>query len=264
VGKARERVSDALAQTRVLHIGGTAAGTGMNADPRYAPLMVAKLGELTGVPFSAAPDLVQATMSLDDFVAFSAALRGAALSLIQVANDLRLLSSGPRTGIAEIALPAVQPGSSIMPGKVNPVMAELLDMVCFHVVGADSAVALAAQAGQLEINVMTPLVAFELLFSLEILTHAVQAFTQRCVVGIVADEEQCRRWGERSLGLATALNPSIGYEAAAEVAKEAYQTGKAVPEVVLEKGILTAAELADRLDPAELTAPRPLPRDERD
>lgn len=264
VGKARERVSDALAQTRVLHIGGTAAGTGMNADPRYAPLMVAKLGELTGVPFSAAPDLVQATMSLDDFVAFSAALRGAALSLIQVANDLRLLSSGPRTGIAEIALPAVQPGSSIMPGKVNPVMAELLDMVCFHVVGADSAVALAAQAGQLEINVMTPLVAFELLFSLEILTHAVQAFTQRCVVGIVADEEQCRRWGERSLGLATALNPSIGYEAAAEVAKEAHQTGKAVPEVVLEKGILTAAELADRLDPAELTAPRPLPRDERD
>ena len=166
VGKARERLAAALEQTRALHIGGTAAGTGLNTDPRYAGLMVATLSELAGVPLRAADDLVQATQSLDDFVAFSGALRGAALSLIQIANDLRLLSSGPRTGLAEITLPPVQPGSSIMPGKVNPVMAEMLDMVCFHVVGSDAAVALAAQAGQLEINVMTPLVAFELLFSL--------------------------------------------------------------------------------------------------
>jgi aspartate ammonia-lyase len=193
-------------------------------------------------------------------VAFSGALRGAALSLIQVANDLRLLSSGPRTGIAEITLPAVQPGSSIMPGKVNPVMAEMLDMVCFHVIGADAAVALAGQAGQFEINVMTPLVAFELLFSLQVLSAAVVVFTERCVRGIAADEAQCRRWGEQSLGLATALNPSIGYEAAAEVAKEAYRSGKSVPEVVLERGILSADELAERLDPAALTQPRPLPK----
>jgi aspartate ammonia-lyase len=258
VGKARDRLGSALEETRALHIGGTAAGTGLNTDPRYAGLMVATLSELAGVPLRAAADLVQATQSLDDFVALSAALRGAALSLIQIANDLRLLSSGPRTGIAEITLPLVQPGSSIMPGKVNPVMAEMLDMVCFHVVGSDAAVALAAQAGQLEINVMTPLVAFELLFSVQVLTAAVVVFTERCVRGIEADEENCRRWGERSLGLATALNPVIGYEAAAEVAKEAHRTGRSVPEVVLEHGILTADELSEQLDPASLTQPRPL------
>jgi aspartate ammonia-lyase len=259
--RARQRMERGLEDTRALHIGGTAAGTGLNTDPRYADMMIDRLSELAGVPFVAAEDLVQATMSLDDFVAFSASLRGVALSLIQLANDLRLLSSGPRTGIAEITLPAVQPGSSIMPGKVNPVMAEMLDMVCFHVVGADAAVALAGQAGQFEINVMTPLVAFEVLFSLHILTAAVRAFTERCVRGIVADEENCRRWGERSLGLATALNPYIGYEAAAEVAKEAYRTGKTVAELVLEKGILSEEELAERLDPASLTQPRPLPGD---
>jgi aspartate ammonia-lyase len=258
VGKARARVAAALEQTRALHIGGTAAGTGLNTDPRYAALMVARLSELAGVPLRAVDDLVQATQSLDDFVAFSGALRGAALSLIQVANDLRLLSSGPRTGLAEITLPPVQPGSSIMPGKVNPVMAEMLDMVCFHVIGADAAVALAGQAGQLEINVMTPLVAFELLFALQVLGAAVTAFTERCVRGITANEDNCRRWGERSLGLATALNPVIGYEAAAEVAKEANRSGKSVPEVVLERGILSADELARRLDPASLTQPRPL------
>jgi aspartate ammonia-lyase len=257
VGKARRRVELALDDTRALHIGGTAAGTGLNADPRFAPAMVTRLSELCGVPFRPAADLVQATQSLDDFVAFSAALRAAALSLIQIANDLRLLSSGPRTGLAEITLPAVQPGSSIMPGKVNPVMAEMLDMVCFHVVGADTAVALAGQAGQFEINVMTPVVAWELLFSLQLLGNAVRVFTDRCVSGIAADEEQCRMWGERSLGLATALNPFIGYEAAAEVAKEAYRSGRTVPEVVLEKGILSEQELAERLDPAGLTQPRP-------
>jgi aspartate ammonia-lyase len=263
VRKARRRVERALEDTRALHIGGTAAGTGLNTDPRYAGSMVDRLSELGGVPFRAADDLVQATMSFDDFVGLSAALRGAALSLIQIANDLRLLSSGPRTGIAEITLPPVQPGSSIMPGKVNPVMAEMLDMVCFHVVGADATVALAGQAGQFEINVMTPLVAFELLFSLQVLAAAVRVFTERCVRGIVADEENCRRWGERSLGLATALNPFIGYEAAAEVAKDAYLTGETVAEVVLEKGILSEKELAERLDPASLTQPRPLPGDER-
>ena len=256
VRKARQRVEQALEESRALHIGGTAAGTGLNTDPRYAGQMVDRLSELAGVPFHAADDLVQATMSLDDLVAFSASLRGAALSLIQVANDLRLLSSGPRTGIAEITLPPVQPGSSIMPGKVNPVMAEMLDMVCFHVVGADAAVAMAAQAGQFEINVMTPLVAFELLFSLRVLTNAVEAFTERCVRGITADEEMCRFWSDRSLGLVTALNPRIGYEAAAELAKEAYRTGKPVRDLVLEKGILTPEQLDAELDPAKLTEPR--------
>jgi aspartate ammonia-lyase len=256
VRKARERVETALYETRAVHIGGTAAGTGLNTDARYAARMVATLSELSGVPLRAAGDLVQATQSLDDFVAFSASLRGAALSLAQLANDLRLLSSGPRTGIAEITLPPVQPGSSIMPGKVNPVIAEMLDMVCFHVVGADAAVALAGQAGQFEINVMTPLVAFELLFSLQVLTNAVDVFTTRCVKGIEADEEMCRFWSDRSLGLATALNPRIGYEAAAEVAKEANRTGKSVRDLVLEKGILTAAELDVELDPAKLTEPR--------
>ena len=255
VRKARGRVELALAEARALSIGGTAAGTGLNAHPQFGALMVERLSVLTGMEFTAAPDRIQATMSLDDLVALSAALRGTALSLIQIANDLRLLSSGPRTGLAEIVLPAVQPGSSIMPGKVNPVMAEMLDMVCFHVVGADAAVAMAGQAGQLEINVMTPLVAWELLFSLEILANGVAAFTDRCVSGIVADEEQCRHWSERSLGLATALNPTIGYEQAAEVAKEAFASGKTVPEVVLERGILSADELVEKLDPAALTEP---------
>jgi aspartate ammonia-lyase len=256
VRKARERVEQGLDATRALHIGGTAAGTGLNTPAGYAPAMIAKLSELTGVALRPADDLVQATQSLDDFVALSASLRGAALSLVQIANDLRLLSSGPRTGIAEIALPPVQPGSSIMPGKVNPVLAEMLDMVCFHVVGADAAVALAGQAGQFEINVMTPLVAFELLFSLQVLTNAVEAFTERCVKGITADEEMCRFWSDRSLGLVTALNPRIGYEAAAELAKEAYRTGKPVRDLVLEKGILTPEELDAELDPAKLTEPR--------
>jgi len=263
VRKARTRVETSLDETRALHIGGTAAGTGLNTDARYAARMITTLSELSGVSLRAADDLVQATQSLDDFVAFSASLRGAALSLIQIANDLRLLSSGPRTGLAEITLPAVQPGSSIMPGKVNPVMAEMLDMACFHVVGADGAVALAGQAGQLEINVMTPLVAFELLFSLQVLGSAVEAFTEKCVEGIEADEEMCRFWSDRSLGLATALNPRIGYEAAAEVAKEARRSGKSVREIVLEKGILTAAELDDELDPAKLTEPRRALDDER-
>ena len=264
VRKVRERVENALHETRALHIGGTAAGTGLNTDARYAARMVATLSELSGAPFRAADDLVQATQSLDDFVAFSASLRGAALSLIQVANDVRLLSSGPRTGVAEITLPAVQPGSSIMPGKVNPVMAEMLDMACFHVVGADTAVALAGQAGQLELNVMTPLVAFELLFSLQLLTNAVDAFTERCVKGIAADEEMCSFWSDRSLGLATALNPRIGYEAAAEVAREAQSGGKSVREVVLEKGILTEDELAEELDPSKLTESHRPPDDRRD
>jgi aspartate ammonia-lyase len=262
VGKARKRVDRALDDTRALSIGGTAAGTGLNADRRFAGLMVERLSSLGGVRFRRAADLVQATQSLDDFVAFSAALRAAALSLIQIANDLRLLSSGPRTGLAEITLPAVQPGSSIMPGKVNPVMAEMLDMACFHVVGADAAIALAAQAGQLELNVMTPLVAYELLFALEVLANALAAFTDRCVSGIEANEEQCRLWAERSLGLATALNPLIGYEKAAEVTTEAFRSGKTVREVVRDQGILTEAELAEWLDPAALTEPRP-PADEK-
>jgi len=262
VGKARGRVESALLETRALHIGGTAAGTGLNTDPRYAARMVTTLSELSGVPLRAADDLVQATQSLDDFVAFSASLRGAALSLIQIANDLRLLSSGPRTGIAEITLPAVQPGSSIMPAKVNPVLAEMVAMVCFHVIGADTAVALAGQAGQLEINVMTPLVAFELLFSLQVLANAVDVFTERCVKGIAADEAMCRFWSDRSLGLVTALVPRIGYEAAAELANEAQRSGTPVRELVLERGILTEAELAAELDPAKLTEPRCPPEGE--
>jgi aspartate ammonia-lyase len=259
VDKARARIVLALDDTRALHIGGTAIGTGLNADPRFGPAMITELSRLTGQPFRPAENLIQATQSLDDFVAFSAALRGAALSLIQVANDLRLLSSGPRTGLAEITLPAVQPGSSIMPGKVNPVMAEMLDMACFHIVGADAAVALAAQAGQLEINVMTPLVAWELLFGVQLLTNGLRVFTDRCVVGIAANEQNCRYWGERSLGLATALNPYIGYEAAAEVAKEALASGKTVSELVVAKGILSEQQLAERLDAAALTEPRTQP-----
>jgi aspartate ammonia-lyase len=228
-------------------------GTGLNTHPEYRHLVTAALAEITGEPLTPASDPFDAMQSMRPFAALSAALRTLALDLTRIANDLRLLASGPRTGLAEVSLPSVQPGSSIMPGKVNPVMAEALNMVCFQVIGHDLTIAMAAQAGQLELNVMMPVIAHTLFQSLTILARGIAAFTARCVAGIRVDAERCRRYAEETLALATALTPRIGYDRAAALAKEAWATGRPVREVAAAQGILTPAELAEILDPQRLT-----------
>jgi aspartate ammonia-lyase len=223
-----------------LGIGGNAIGTGINTQPGFPQKMAEALAEETGFALRSGENRIELCQNTDAFVMLSAALRTLALDLTRIANDLRLLASGPNTGLAEIALPAVQPGSSIMPGKVNPVMAEMLNMVCYQVVGNDTVIALASQAGQLELNVMMPVMAHNLNQSLTILTNAITLFAERCVAGITANAERCRAYLERSMGLATVLNPLIGYIAAARVVKRAEAEGKSIKEVVLEEGLLTA------------------------
>ena len=238
-----------------LNLGGTAVGTGLNADPRYVKLAVENLSKYTGFKFRVARNYASLMQSMADFVTFSAALRTLSVDLTKVANDLRLMSSGPATGIGEIVLPAVQPGSSIMPGKINPSIAEMLNMVCFEVIGKDVTIMMAAQASQLELNVMMPVIAYDLTQSLMILTNAVRVFNERLVKGIKANEERCTALLEKSAGVALALNPFIGYEKAAEVAKEALARGVPLREVVLEKGLLSAHQLDEILDPFAMTTP---------
>ncbi len=244
---------------RRLGLGGSAVGTGLNTAVGYREQVAAELnralGERVGVELVPADDYFEAMQSLRPAVALSGALRNLALDLGRIANDFRLLASGPTTGFAELILPAVQPGSSIMPGKVNPVMAEMLNMVCYAVIGHDATVAGCAGAGQMELNVMMPALAYHLTESLTILTNAVVAFTDKCVRGLDADRTRARRYAEGSLGLATALNTHIGYAKAAEVAKEALTTGLTLPEIVLAKGFLTEAELADVLKLRDMTEP---------
>ncbi|MBI5599801.1 MAG: aspartate ammonia-lyase [Deltaproteobacteria bacterium] len=254
VGKCGERLLNAAGGLKTLSIGGTAAGTGMNAHPRYRRMMIRSLAEITGIRgLRPSPDMVEATSSMAGFTEFSGALKVSAIELIRISNDIRLLSSGPRTGLSEITLPAIQPGSSIMPGKVNPVMAEMLGMVCFQVIGNDTAVTMAAQAGQLELNVMTPVINYNILQSTGILTNAVKAFTGRCVRGIKADRKKCRAYFEKSVGIAAVLNPYIGYEKAALVAKEALAKGLTIREVILQRRILSKKKLDGILDPMKVT-----------
>ena len=238
-----------------LGIGGTAVGTGLNAEARYIDLVVGELAVETGLQLRRTADLVETTQNMDPFVALSSSLKGLAVNLVRIANDLRLLSSGPRTGFNEINLPAMQPGSSIMPGKVNPVMAEVTDMVAFQVIGADTAITLAAQAGQLELNVMMPLIAFNILFALEILKNSVQRFAESCILGITANEARCKGYLEASVGLATVLAPYVGYAAAADVAKESMQSGRSIKEIVISRKLLSPEKLAEILDPYPLTNP---------
>ncbi|HDK82418.1 MAG TPA: aspartate ammonia-lyase, partial [Nitrospirae bacterium] len=245
-----QKASDSLMG---LPIGGNAAGTGINAHPGFRSSVIREIRKITGVKFRSSGNLFEGIQNVNPALEMSSCLRGVSVTLIKIANDIRLLSSGPRTGFAEITLPAVQPGSSIMPGKVNPVMAEMLNMVCFQVMGNDTAVAYAAQASQLELNVMMPLIAYNLLFSIEILKNGVRAFTAKCVKGIKADAGRCRELAEATLALATALNPVIGYSKAAEVAREAYRTGRTVQQVVVGKGILREKEAKRLLDPMRLT-----------
>ncbi|MGH9377685.1 MAG: aspartate ammonia-lyase [Terriglobia bacterium] len=240
---------------RPLGIGGSATGTGLNVHPRFSRLVVGRLKELTGLRLYVAPDLRAAMQSQLPLAAVSGALRNLALELIRISNDLRLLSSGPFTGLGEITLPALQPGSSIMPGKVNPVMAELLDMVAFQVMGCDTVVALAVQAGQLELNVMMPAMVWNLLHATEILKNACRVVAGRCVLGIQANREVCERYAYRTPGLATALNPVLGYDLAARVVKNALASGKSIAEVCLEEKLLTRKELDYLLNPRRMTEP---------
>ena len=251
----REGIDRALPGLRELGIGGTAVGTGLNAEEAFIDRIVELLSEETGEGLRRSTNLIERMQNMDPFVALSSALKGCAVNLIRIANDLRLLSSGPRTGLGEITLPAMQPGSSIMPGKVNPVMAEVTNMVSFQVMGADLTVALAAQAGQLELNVMMPVIAYNILFSLEILKNCLHQFTVCCVAGIGANEARCRNFLDQSVGLATVLAPSIGYAAAAEVAKESAGSGRSIREVILARGILSEEALDRVLAPYPLTSP---------
>ena len=252
---AAARVRDGLPELSLLGIGGTAVGTGLNAHPRFRALVVAELERLTAVPLTPAPNPFYAMQSLAPFVALSGALRVAALELLRIGGDVRLLGSGPNTGLGELRLPPVQPGSSIMPGKVNPSMAEMLAMVSYQVIGLDAAIAGAASGGQLELNVMMPLVAFDLCHALEILAAAVRAFDRRCARGLEADPGRARRFAERTVSLATALAPRLGYARAAEIVKASVASGRSIVDLAVELGGLSPAEARRLLDPAKLTAP---------
>jgi aspartate ammonia-lyase len=244
VRRARGLLADAAKELRVLGLGGTATGTGINTPRGYRHAVIAHLRTLTGLDLTSAEDLREAMQSQLAIAAVSGALRNLALELTRIANDLRLLASGPHTGLAEIVLPSVQPGSSIMPGKVNPSMLECLNQICFHVIGADTAVAFAVQAGQLELNVMMPLMAFEVLFSIEILKNFLPVVTAKCIRGIEADVARNEAYYISSPSLATALNPLIGYARAAEIAKESAKSGTPIPELLRQKQLLSEEEIA--------------------
>ncbi|MFY8352315.1 aspartate ammonia-lyase [Pseudoalteromonas sp. SSM20] len=238
-----------------VNLGGTAVGTGINTHKDYAELAIKELANLTDIPFEKAEDLIEASSDMGDFVIYSSALKRLALKLSKIANDLRLLSMGPRAGISEINLPAKQPGSSIMPGKVNPVIPEAVSQVAYQVVGLDCAISMAAEAGQLQLNAMEPLIALNLMDAISLLTNACDMFEQHCVSGITANQQRCKDLLDNSLALVTALNPFIGYEAATKIAKDALLSGASVKELVIQQGILNELELSNILKPEKLTQP---------
>ncbi len=242
------RYQRVLEDVKTLGLGGTAIGTGLNAHPEYRFLAAKELSKALKIEVTIAEDLFAVMQSMSPFVAMSGVLRNLSLDLVKICNDIRLLASGPNTGFAEIELPACQPGSSIMPAKVNPVMPEMLTMICFQVMGNDQSIAYCSQAGQLELNVMMPLIAFDLMSSLKILENGLRIFTKRCVDGITANEEQCRHFAERSAALVTALNTSIGYMKAAAVGKEVLSKRKSIREVVLSQKLMSEKDLDKALD----------------
>jgi aspartate ammonia-lyase len=255
VRRHQQKLEEAAEWLRELNIGGTAVGTGINAETEYPELIVKELERISGLELRPGQDLVQLMQSMGDIATLSGALRAYVLDVNKIANDIRLLASGPRTGLAEIVLPPVQPGSSIMPGKVNPSIAEMVNQVCYQALGLDTTVALAAEAGQLELNVMMPVMAHNIIFALLIVGNASAVLAERCVDGIEADEAQCAYWLERSPALVTALAPKIGYAEAAKLAKEAIATGLTVKELVMKKRILEGKELEEVLDLRAMTEP---------
>ena len=248
-----QRIKTAAKDLHSLGLGGSATGTGLNTHPQYRFRVAELLSEFIEQPLQSAPNLMAAMQSMSPFVSVSSSLRNLAQDLIKISHDLRLMDSGPQTGFKEIQLPAVQPGSSIMPGKYNPVMAEMTSMVCFQVMGYDTAIAFAAQAGQLELNVMMPLIAYDLIHSIEILGNTIDSLTQRCLAGITARRDRCLAYAEGSLALVTALNTHIGYLKAADVAKKSLETGKSIRAIVLEEGLMNEEQLSAVLDLAKMS-----------
>ncbi len=259
LGEDVERLREVAVLTREINMGATAIGTGINTDPRYAPLVREKLSEVSGLRLVTSPDLVEATPDTGAFVQLSGVLKRIAVKMSKICNDLRLLSSGPRAGLAEINLPPMQPGSSIMPGKVNPVIPEVVNQVCYQVVGNDLTVTMAAEAGQLQLNVFEPVIAFNIFQSVDMLTQACVVLRERCVVGITANRDRIRHLLERSIGIVTGLVPYIGYDRASAVAREALETDRGVYELVLEKGWLSQEQLDELLSPEAMTRPRAMP-----
>ena len=259
VERCRQQIEEQSNYLRELGLGGSAVGTGINTHPDYRKKAVANLARISKQKLIAADDMRYAMQSNLAMSSVSAALRNLALEIIRISNDLRLLSSGPNTGFGEINLPALQPGSSIMPGKINPVLPELAAMVSFQVIGNDAAVAMAVQAGQLELNVMMPTMAYNVLQSVKIMTNMLRQFTDRCVKGITANPKRCEFYAQSTVSLATALNPYIGYAKAAEIAKESVATGRSIIDIARTSGVLTEAQIREILDPKRMTEPvRPL------
>ena len=249
------RMDKAMDEMRTLNMGGTAVGTGLNADESYLRRIVPNLSEISGMDLVQAYDLIDATQNLDSFVAVSGAVKACAVTLSKIANDLRLMSSGPRAGFGEINLPAKQNGSYIMPGKVNPVIPEVVNQVAFNAIGNDMTITMAAEAGQLELNAFEPIIFYCLFQSIDTIAYAVNTFVDNCVIGITANETRCRYFVENSVGIITAICPYVGYQKAAEIAKEAIKTGESVRKLIIEKGLLTKEQMDEIMDPVQMTEP---------
>ena len=251
-----ERLREAQQLVREINLGATAIGTGINSHPKYVLVVEEKLQEVTGRPFVTAKDLVEATQDTGAYVQISGVLKRVATKISKICNDLRLLSSGPRTGFNEINLPAMQPGSSIMPGKVNPVIPEVVNQVAFQVIGSDVTITMACEGGQLQLNVFEPVIAYNLFKSINMMKNAFETLANKCVIGITANEQRCQNMVLNSIGLVTALNPFIGYENSTSVAKEALESGLSVYEIVLERGLLEQEELDEIIKPENMIKPR--------
>jgi aspartate ammonia-lyase len=259
LGEDEERLKEAALLIREINLGATAIGTGINAHPEYAALVCRRLAEISGVPVVTSPNLIEATQDCGSFVQLSGVLKRVAVKLSKVCNDLRLLSSGPRAGLGELNLPARQAGSSIMPGKVNPVIPEVVNQIAFEIIGNDLTVSFAAEAGQLQLNAFEPIIAHSLFKSVLHLSNGCRVLADHCVSGITANRDLLRATVERSIGIVTALNPYIGYANATDVAAEAFRSGRGVAEIVLERGLMNADELAEVLRPEVLTRPQHIP-----
>ena len=255
IRRSMRRIRYVQRHIHTINMGGTAVGTGLNAEPAYIKAVARRLSEITGEKYRTSQNIIDATNNTDAFADFSSALKNAALVLIKMANDFRLMASGPRCGLNELQLPMRQPGSSIMPGKVNPVIAEVLDQACYQVIAGDLAVTLGVENGQFELNVMEPVMAFNMFNSLNYITRAVDTFVDKLLVDLKPNVEQCQKWLDNSVGIVTALLPHIGYEKSAELAREAYTTGKPIREIILEQGILSKKELNHILSPRQMTRP---------
>ncbi len=249
------RISETMDDLKVVNLGATAIGTGLNADLKYVENVTNVLNEISSLDLKQSENLIDATQNVDALVEVSSALKTSAVNLSKISNDLRLLSSGPRTGFNEINLPAVQPGSSIMPGKINPVIPEVINQISFQIIGNDTTITMAAEAGQLELNVMLPVLVYNLFQSIDLLKNGLKTFTSRAIKGISANEEHCFDMVENSVGIITAINPHVGYEVAGRIAKKAIKTGRKVRDIILEEGVLAEEELDKILNPYEMTEP---------